>query len=184
VVNLAILRRFAPASVGRWIAAGALLPDVPMLLFYIWERGMLGASERHIWSRAYFDPAWQHSFDAFNSAPIFALVGLAAWAARRSGPAWLCASGLLHVLGDAFVHREDGHRHLWPVSSWRFETPVSYWDPAHHGAWGAGLETLLVFGSTLALWPAAPRAGRVALAVLCVASGSAWIAFYALGWAP
>jgi hypothetical protein len=88
---------------------------------------------------------------------------------------------LLHALGDAFLHREDGHRHLWPLSSWRFESPVSYWDPAHHGAVGAGLETLLIVASTLALWPRAPRAGRVALALLCGASGTAWVAFYAWG---
>jgi hypothetical protein len=181
VVNLAILQRLAPEPVGRWIAVGALLPDLPMLVFYVWQRGSLGANEPHIWGTVYFDPAWQHFFDAFNSVPIFAVAGLAALAWKRSGPAWLCASVLLHALGDAFLHREDGHRHLWPLSSWRFESPVSYWDPAHHGAVGGGLETLLIVASTLALWPRAPRAGRVALALLCGASGTAWVAFYAWG---
>jgi membrane-bound metal-dependent hydrolase YbcI (DUF457 family) len=100
------------------------------------------------------------------------------------GPAWLCASVLLHALGDAFLHREDGHRHLWPISTWRFESPVSYWDPAHHGSLGAGFEVGVVLASTVALWRDASRGGRIALASLSAVSVLGWALFYGPGYAP
>ena len=179
VVNLAVLGRGAPEGAMRWVAAGALLPDLPMFAFYAWQRLVVGSVDSHIWSVAYFEPVWQRLFDAFNSVPIFAALGLAALALRQSGPAWMCASVLLHALGDAFVHREDGHRHLWPLADWRFESPVSYWDTAHHGALGAGVETLLVFASAGLLWSGAGRRWRWLLLFLCGLSATGWLAFYA-----
>lgn len=50
----------------------------------------------------------------------------------------------VHVAGDLPLHHDDAHRHLFPFSDWRFESPVSYWDPAHYGGYVAALETLLV----------------------------------------
>ena len=186
VLNLAILGRLAPERerVAGWIVSGALLPDLPMFAFFVWQRWVRGATQSEIWDVAYFEPGWQHLFDAFNSVPIFAALGLIALAMRRSGPAWLCASVLLHALGDAFLHREDGHRHLWPLSPWRFESPVSYWDPTHHGNLGAGFETVVVLMSTAVLWKDAPRSGRIALAFLSAVSLGGWAAFYGLGYAP
>lgn len=43
------------------------------------------------------------------------------------------ASGLLHSCIDFLVHREDAHMHLWPVTNWKFMSPVSYYDSAHYG---------------------------------------------------
>ncbi len=45
------------------------------------------------------------------------------------------ASALLHSAIDFLVHRDDGHMHFWPLTEWRFQSPVSYWDPAHGGNW-------------------------------------------------
>lgn len=47
----------------------------------------------------------------------------------------LSASALLHSAIDFLVHRDDGHMHFWPLTEWRFQSPVSYWDPAHGGNW-------------------------------------------------
>ena len=50
---------------GRWrpqwlaITGGALVPDLPMVVFYLVERVALGTPERAIWSTRYFDPGWQ-----------------------------------------------------------------------------------------------------------------------------
>jgi len=182
VVNLALLGRAASPRNGRWIAGGALLPDAPMLGFYVWQRIVLDQDEAHIWGTAYFEPFWQTLFDVFHSALLFAALALLALALRRPRVPWLCASVLLHCLGDAFLHREDGHHHLWPLSNWRYQSPVSYWDPAHHGALGAGIETLAVIASAVALWSVAGRRSRVALLLLGAASAGGWLAMYGPSW--
>ena len=66
-----------------------------------------------------------------------------------------------------------------------YMSPVSYWDPNHHGAWGAGLETALVLAAAAVLWRRHPgRAPRSALALLAVVSVGVWTLFYGLGRLP
>ena len=122
-----------------------------MFAFYLVQRGILGTSDREIWSAVYFEPQWQAFFDAFNSFPLIGLGALVAWRLRASGCLLFFASMALHCLADLPVHREDAHAHFFPFSSWRFESPVSYWDPAHHGLLFAAAEMLLVVAGTIAL---------------------------------
>ena len=56
----------------------------------------------------------------------------------------LFLSLLLHTLGDLPLHHDDGHRHFFPFLDWRFESPVSYWDPAHYGLWFSLVEATAV----------------------------------------
>ena len=58
----------------------------------------------------------------------------------RTGIALLFASILLHCLEDLPLHHDDGHRHFWPFSNFRFESPVSYWDPNYYGAIAGQIE--------------------------------------------
>ncbi|HEB90707.1 MAG TPA: hypothetical protein ENI85_14135 [Deltaproteobacteria bacterium] len=137
----------------QWLSilAGAVLPDLPMLAFYLFERFGLGQSEERIWSVLYFDPDWQTFFDVFNSLPLIA-VGLGVALARRS-PAALAffLSMALHVAGDLPLHHDDAHGHFFPFSNWRFESPLSYWDPAHYGTWIGSLEIVGVIAGSLLL---------------------------------
>ncbi|MEM7410675.1 MAG: hypothetical protein AAF430_10615 [Myxococcota bacterium] len=180
LVNLAVLDRWAPPMVRRWIAAGAVLPDLPMFFFYAWQR-VLGRPDREIWGSLYFEAGWQHFFDAFNSVPIFLALAIGAYTTKRWGVWWLSLSVLLHCLGDAFLHREDGHRHLWPLSDARFMSPVSYWDPAHHGVWGNGFETFALLASVWLLWPRFGVRGRALLGLFASVSIAIWLGFYVLG---
>jgi hypothetical protein len=185
VINLAVLAGGSRRRRVGWVAAGALLPDLPMVGFFLWERFALGTPDRTIWAQRYFEPAWQSLFDLFNSMPLAAAGLLLALALRRAGPALLFASVLLHCLLDLPLHREDGHRHFFPLSDWRFMSPVSYWDPDHQGAVGSGLETLALCAACALLWRRHPRLTlRVPLAVLAALSILGWVAFYGLGRLP
>ncbi len=42
-------------------------------------------------------------------------------------------AAISHSLGDFFLHANDSHAHFWPLSGWRFSSPVSYWDPQFYG---------------------------------------------------
>ncbi len=139
------------------ITAGALLPDLPMFGFYLYQRFGLEQSERIIWSVRYFDPSWQQFFDLFNSLPLI-VVGAAIALSRRSRAALaFFLSMALHVAGDLPLHREDAHGHFYPFSNWHFESPVSYWDPAHHGLIFGSIELVgVLVGSLLLIRRGAP----------------------------
>ena len=163
------------------VALGAVAPDAPMLVFYLWERLVRGVSEGRIWSERYFDPGWQVVFDIPSSIPLLALAlcillvllgrrstgrfpaaGVAATPrpARLTAATLFVASMILHALGDLPLHREDAHRHFFPVSDWRFTSPVSYWDPAHYGGYAALGEVVLVLAVSVFLFRTYRGRGR------------------------
>ena len=52
----------------------------------------------------------------------------------RSWRSWFLGSCLLHTLVDIPVHHDDGPLIFWPFNwTYRFASPISYWDPAHYG---------------------------------------------------
>ena len=52
-------------------------------------------------------------------------------------------AALLHLACDLPVHADDAHRHFWPLTDWRFHSPVSYWNPAQGGDWFVFVEAAL-----------------------------------------
>ena len=141
---------------------GAALPDLPMFGFYAYQK-LAGRSEHDIWTTHYFDSQWQLFFDWFNSIPL-AIVCLIVF--RVSKIRWaelLCSSAILHMLCDLPLHHDDGHRHFLPFSHWRFESPVSYWDPAHFGIYVAIAELVLAIGAlAYVVWTARSLSMRAA----------------------
>jgi hypothetical protein len=173
---------------GRWrplaapIVLGALLPDLPMVGFYGFQKWIALAPERQIWSELYFEPQWQRLFDGFHSLPLVALAALAAWRLGATAALALLASMALHSLCDLPLHREDAHRHFFPLADWRFVSPVSYWDPAHHGRALAVGELAFAIAGSVALLRRSERSWRfVAAAVLALYAG--FLAFALSFWA-
>ncbi len=132
LINLALLSRDPSHRKSGMIVAGAVIPDLVIIVFYAWHL-MLGTSESQIWSVEYYHPFWQGWIDSFNSIPLILIGLLVGWKLRQPLLIALFASLFLHTLGDLPLHHDDGHRHFFPLLDWRFESPVSYWDPNHHG---------------------------------------------------
>lgn len=145
IVNLLVLgRRNAPS-----VALGAVAPDLPMLLFYGVEKLVLATPEHVIWMEAYFTPSWQAVFDSVHSFPVIAVAACLAWWRGSSKAVSFFCSMALHSAGDFLLHHDDAHRHFFPFSDWRFESPVSYWDPRHYGNLVAPIESLVVIAGSL-----------------------------------
>ncbi len=76
---------------------------------------------------------------------------------RRLGS--FAAGSALHILMDIPVHHDDGPVLFWPIDwSYRFESPVSYWDRDHFGGYVAPVDmAITVIGGALlarSLWAA------------------------------
>lgn len=146
-----------PAPKLAWAgAAGGLLPDLPMYLIIAGLR-IQGYSFDKIFGDFYWHPAWQianalgHNFLIWGT-----LAAVTGWMLIKAGfknsyasgssvAVWFAFSGsaLIHSLIDFGLHRNDAHMHFWPLSEWRFISPVSYWDPAYYGYYFSALEAAL-----------------------------------------
>ncbi|MBV6631896.1 MAG: cobalamin biosynthesis protein CobQ [Alphaproteobacteria bacterium] len=115
------------------VLAGSLAPDAILYVLYAYARLVQGLTDERIFRVEYFSDSWQSVLAIGNSAPLYAAL-LAAGVAAKLRPLWLfAAAALLHIATDLPLHHDDGHAHLWPFTMWKFESPVSYWDPAHFG---------------------------------------------------
>jgi hypothetical protein len=156
MINLLILGRGHDNKKVTFIVAGAILPDAAMFVFYLWQLA-LDTPESSIWSVEYHRSGWQAVFDLSHSIPLALLGMLFGWKTNRPWLLLFFTSILLHALGDLPLHQEDAHRHFFPLSDWRFFSPVSYWNPAYYGDWVGMLEFLTVFSAAIYLYLKQPQ---------------------------
>ncbi len=150
IASAALAKRDAPKR--NWVViGGALAPDLSMFVFFAWSR-FQGWSGNETWNVQYWTEPWQTLGAVSNSAVIFGLLcALAVW--RRLDLLFvLAAAALLHIALDFPLHAEDAHRHFWPLTDWRFISPVSYWDPQSNGLLGGIIETVCVGAALAFLW--------------------------------
>lgn len=150
IASAALSRVDAPKR--NWaVLAGAFVPDASMFVFFAWSR-IQGWSGDETWNVQYWNEPWQMLGAASNSFVLFgALLAFAVW---RKWPlvGVLAGAALLHVALDFPLHADDAHRHFWPLSDWRFESPISYWDPDSNGLMGGAIETVCALGALAVLW--------------------------------
>ena len=132
--------------------AGALTPDLSLYLLAGWALVVQGLPPQTVFGTLYCSDAWQAIFRVDNSIPLWALA-LAAGAWARSPVAVAFAgAGLLHLVCDFPLHHDDARAHFWPLGDWVFVSPVSYWDPAHHGRVAGTIEALVSLALAVWLW--------------------------------
>jgi hypothetical protein len=166
VLNLALLGGGASSALVLPIVAGAVAPDVPIVVLYLREKYLRGLPDERIWSESYQRRFWLNLIHGVHSVPLTLLGLLLFWALGIPTLAAFFGSALLHALGDLPVHAQDAHRHFLPFSQYRFISPLSYWDVRYHGKAVALAEALLVLIAAGTLWPGASWAGRAVLAAV------------------
>lgn len=141
-----------------------------------------GTPETVIWSERYFSPGWQWGFDVPNSLPLIGFGAVVAW--TRSAPRGLAlfAAMALHAAADFATHHDDAHRHFWPLSDFRFASPVSYWDPRFHGDWMSVAELIVFLSAGVWLARAFPERGGRRIAAASTACLLAFAVFARVVW--
>ncbi len=114
-------------------ALGSTLPDIPMALGAAWLW-----TKRRKFSRSDFDDEicgrsrFREPDAALHSALVAVSAMLVERALRRENSAFLLGwAG--HILADFLTHGEDARPIFWPLSKWKFESPVSYREKERHG---------------------------------------------------
>lgn len=151
------------------VLAGAFAPDAALYTLFVWSK-IAGIPEGYLWNVVYFAQPMATFTAIFNSVPLYALIAIFGIAMVKPASVELAGphgpdtpvgfarflapshtnmallfglAALTHLAGDLPVHAGDAHPHFWPVTDWRFVSPVSYWDPRHFGGQFAIFEALL-----------------------------------------
>ena len=124
-----------PEALNPILFGGALLPDVPLYIFFGWYTFLNPTSQKVIWEELYFRPDWQIVFDFSHSLLFWGVAALVLWRSGLLRGAIFALAALLAAVQDLLLHHDDAHAHFFPFSDYRFRSPVSYWDPAHYGLW-------------------------------------------------
>jgi hypothetical protein len=145
IMGAVLMGRGVPAK--AWAGAlGGIIPDVPMLLIVITLK-LLGTPDRVIFGELYWQNWWQttnaigHNFWMWTGLVLLGLVMRERLSSSvKTFDGWttvsiFSGSALLHTAIDFICHREDAHMSFWPVTRWKFMSPISYYDPAHYGTW-------------------------------------------------
>lgn len=127
------------------ISLGAVLPDLPAYVFFLVQGIILQTPHQELWRVLYFDSAWTPFITLSHSFILWPILAILAFTFKQRFIAWLAASALLHSITDFFVHADDAYRHFWPLFDWKFNSPISYWDPSHYGNIVGTLDTIVVF---------------------------------------
>ena len=164
-------------------ALGGILPDLPMYVI-IGGLRLQGNSLGRIFDEFYFMHWWQvanavgHNFILWGILSLISALMLVKSGnfkqafSKASLAAWIFAlslSAFIHSVIDFLCHRDDAHMHLWPLTEWRFRSPVSYWDPNHYGQWFSLFEAGLGVLLAILLYQRYKNIGlRAALAVIAM----------------
>lgn len=168
LVGAALFAKPAKEPRQKWrnaaILFGALLPDLSIFVLFFYARVFAGISEQELWSVTYWSEPWQTFNKMGNSFVVFAVLGALAVVIQQRWLLALALAALAHLMLDFPVHADDAHVHFWPVTEWRFYSPISYWDPRHFGDIFFMLEIAFGVALTVLLWRRFK--GRVTRAVL------------------
>ena len=119
---------------------GGLLPDISLYVMAGVSILFLGITPDVVFNDLYFSDAWQLVFKVDNSIPLWAMALVVAYYFKSPFFIALTSAALLHVASDFALHNDDARVHFWPLSAWRFESPLSYWDSNHHAGIVAPVE--------------------------------------------
>lgn len=178
IVALALLSKRKEKKRNLGVAVGALLPDLSIFVFYFYAKLIGKLPEQKIWSEAYWTEPWQTISAISNSVPLaLFILAISVWRKSVAG-AVLAQAMLVHFVLDFPLHADDAHRHFWPLSDWRFFSPISYWNHNHGGGIGTGIEILALFAASFFLWRRFPSPlARSVLAVTVALYGVAGFYF-------
>jgi hypothetical protein len=164
IAGAVLTRRDAPRKQNMLAFFGGFFPDMSVFIMVAFS-ALTGIGRGNMWRSPdgmYWQEPWQ-SFSAIsNSIPLYAFLIILGWMLAMYVPLYryywrllgvFAAGALLHVIADFPVHTDDAHVHFWPITDWRFFSPVSYYQRSHYGDIVSAIELVVGLGlAALLLW--------------------------------
>ncbi|GAB4145419.1 MAG: hypothetical protein OHK0017_04980 [Patescibacteria group bacterium] len=170
IINLAILGKEKHPSRNLWIVIGSIAPDLPMYFFAALVYFNYGIKGFQVWDSLYYRPFWQIIFNSTHSFVVWPAVWILlkiilnfpdflrslqhalkeprlqswSWLIKFSAWEYLLFGALGHVFADFWVHASDAYASFYPISEYRFYSPISYYDPKYYGNIVGLIEIILV----------------------------------------
>lgn len=161
--------------------SGAMLPDLSLYLLAGAHLFVLGTPPEVVFGELYYSEGWQAIFRIDNSFIVWGIILALALMVKYKAAIALAGAALLHLALDFPFHNEDARAHFWPVTEWKFYSPISYWDPNFYGHIFAPIEAICVLAATIWIWrrfDSRPLRGlAVALCAMQVVPTIAWMTF-------
>lgn len=161
---------------------GGLIPDLSLYLMAGVSIFVLNISPHTVFGEYYFSDSWQLVFGIDNSFVIWGLLLALSLKYRSAFFIALTSAALLHLVCDFALHHDDARMHFWPLSDWKFESPLSYWDSNHHAFYVTPVEGIVTAIAVLYLLTGKLHTGiKAGLATLFVAqlyTMGSWLRYF------
>ncbi len=168
LLALALLSKRGQTKRNWAVFIGSLIPDAAIYLWAPYQSFVKGENGQRMWDVLYFEPPMQTLIACFNSIPIYTAAALAGYVAMKrqahqDAQKWgtlllfFAMAALIHMATDMPVHGHDAYRHFWPLSDWRFHSPISYWEVGLHAGWVSLVELAMALIAIIVLWRRFPK---------------------------
>jgi len=161
------LKQKGVAVVSKALLLGSIAPDIPLILitigFIAYTQLLNPTSNMSLmenYDQLYLtNPYWIAAHNLLHAPPLILLYGgIGYWHMKKGegwGKAlfWFAIGCGLHSTIDILTHVHDGPVLFFPLNwTYRFSSPISYWDPEHGGSIFAPLEHLMDLGILIYLF--------------------------------
>ncbi len=120
--------------------AGSFIPDASLYLLAGTHLFVLNTPPEVVFGELYYSENWQAIFRIDNSFIVWGIGLILAVMLKSKVAIALCGAAFLHLLLDFPLHNDDARAHFWPITDWKFFSPVSYWDSNYYGHFVGPLE--------------------------------------------
>ncbi len=112
---------------------GSFIPDASLYAMAGTHLFILDTPPQIVFGELYYSDSWQAIFRIDNSIVLWGIALIVAIMLKSKVAFALCGAAMLHLLLDFPLHNDDARAHFWPITDWKFLSPVSYWDDQYFG---------------------------------------------------
>ena len=134
------------------VTLGGIAPDSITFLFFIVNHFLMGYSSEMMWDDMFFNSTWRPFINLSHSLILLPFLAFVGYYYGKRLMMFFFMSATVHAMFDFCVHTQDAYAHFWPLSHWRFISPLSYYDPQSYGNVVGLFDSIIVLALITYVW--------------------------------